>query len=88
MEKSPTAATCARHLKHVFWGRFSLTPTVTFLLVAAVQTVGVGVTVPPERDAVAVFALVLVAVALHITAVLREHRELRVSARGDSLPLA
>lgn len=65
-------------------GHLSLTPTVTFLLIAAVQTVGVGVTVPSERDAVAVFALVLVAVALHITAVLREHPELRVSAKGDS----
>lgn len=68
-------------------GRFSLTPTVTFLLVAAVQTVGVGVTVPSERDAVAVFALVLVAVALHLAAVLREHPELRVSVKGDRLSL-
>lgn len=87
MEKSPTTATCALHLKHVLWWRFSLTPTVTFLLVAAVQTVGVGVTVPSERDAVAVFALVLVAVALHIAAVLCEHREMRVSAKGGGLSL-
>lgn len=62
---------------------FSLTATVTFLLVTAVQTVSVSITVPSERDAVAVFALVLVAVALHVTAVLRERRELCISATGD-----
>lgn len=76
----PTSEAC-------FVGRFSLTPTVTFLLIAAVQTVGVGITVPSERDAVAVFALVLIAVALHITAILCEHPELCVSAKGDSLSL-
>lgn len=66
-----------------FVQRFSLTPTVTFLLVAAVQTVDVGVTVPSEGDAVAVFALVLVTVTLYITAVLCEQRKLCVSAKGN-----
>lgn len=47
-----------------------LTAAVTFLLVATVQAVGVGVAVPSQRDAVAVFALELVAVALHLAAVL------------------
>lgn len=47
-----------------------LTAAVAFLLVAAVQAVGVGVAVPSQRDAVAVFALELVAVALHLAAVL------------------
>lgn len=53
----------------------SPTATVTFLLVAAVQTVGVGVATPANRDAVAVFALILVVVALDVTAVLEAREE-------------
>lgn len=53
----------------------SPTATVTFLLVAAVQTVGVSVAAPANGDAVAVFALILVIVALDIAAVLEAREE-------------
>ena len=48
-----------------------ITATVTLLLVAAVHAVGIRVAAPADRDAVAVFALELIIVTLHITAVLK-----------------
>lgn len=53
----------------------SPTATVTFLLVAAIQAIGVGITAPSDGDAVAIFALILVAVALDIAAVLEAKEE-------------
>lgn len=52
-------------------GRVFITTSVAFLLVAAVHAVCIGVTAPAEGDAVAVLALELIAVTLHIAAVLR-----------------
>lgn len=65
----------------------SLTTTVTFLLIAAVQTVSVSVTVPSQRDAVTVSALVLVTVTLHLTAVLCARRELLLASGATVSPL-
>lgn len=62
-----------------------LTTTVTFLLVAAIHTVGVGVTAPADGDAMAIFALELIAVALQITAILDQStKNPSVSAPGVS----
>lgn len=55
-----------------------LTTTVTFLLIAAIQAVHIGVTAPADGDAMAVFALELIAVTLHITAILDQTKELVV----------
>ena len=51
-----------------------LTTTVTFLLIAAVHTVSVRITAPADGDAMTVFALELIAVALHITAILDQSK--------------
>lgn len=58
-----------------FFSMFSsvcLTSSVTVLLVTAVHAVGISVTPPAERDAVAVLTLKLVVITLHITAVLQD----------------
>lgn len=52
-----------------------LTTTVTFLLITAIHTVGVSITAPADGDAMAIFALELIAIALHITAVLDQGKE-------------
>lgn len=53
-----------------------LTTTVTFLLVAAIHTVGVSITAPADGDAMAIFALELITVALHITIILHQSKDL------------
>lgn len=46
------------------------TTAVTFLLIAAVHTVGISITAPANRDAMTIFALELVTVAFDVTAIL------------------
>lgn len=47
-----------------------LTSSVTFLLIAAIQTVNISIAAPADGYAMAVFALELITVTLHITAIL------------------
>lgn len=49
-----------------------LTATVTFHLIAAIQTVNISIAAPADGDAMAVFALKLITVALHVAAVLEK----------------
>ncbi len=53
----------------------SLTTTVTFLFIAAIHTVSISITAPADGDAMAIFALELITVALHITAILDQSKE-------------
>lgn len=48
-----------------------LTTAVTFLLITAIHAVSVGIAAPTDGDAVAIFALELITVTLHITAILK-----------------
>lgn len=64
-------------LRHVGLGVF-LTAAVALLFVAAIHTVGVKITAPADGDAVAVFALELVAVAPHVTAILDHRKEIEL----------
>lgn len=58
-----------------------LTAAVTFLLIAAIHAVSISVTAPADGDAMAIFALELIAVTLHITAILdQEQRIIFISA--------
>lgn len=52
-----------------------LTTTVTFLLITAIQTVNISIAAPADGDAMAVFALELITVTLHITAILEQNKE-------------
>lgn len=63
------------HLQHA-WLRAFLTATVALLLVAAIHTVGVKIAAPADGDAVAVFALELIAIAPHVTAILGHRKEI------------
>lgn len=51
------------------------TATVTVLLIAAIHTVGVRVAAPADGDTMAIFALELITVTLHITSILDQSRE-------------
>lgn len=46
------------------------TTAVTFLLIAAIHTVGISITAPANRDTMTIFALELVIVAFYVTAIL------------------
>lgn len=63
------AASPPARLQHA-WLCVFLTATVALLFVAAIHTVGVEITAPADGDAVAVFALELITIAPHITAIL------------------
>ncbi len=52
-----------------------LTTAVTFLFITAIRTVRISVTAPADGDAMAVFALELITVTLHITAILDQDKE-------------
>lgn len=47
-----------------------LTTTITFLLITSIHTVSISITAPADGDAMAIFALELITVTFHITAVL------------------
>lgn len=68
-------------LWHYMFGSVFLTTAVAFLLITPIQTVGVSIAAPTDRDAVAVFALELIAVTLHITTILYQSKDL-VSVSG------
>lgn len=53
-----------------------LTTTVTFLLITAIHAVSISITAPADGDAMAIFALELITVTLHITAILDQIKEL------------
>lgn len=50
------------------------TTAVTFLLIAAIHAVGIGITAPANRDAMTIFALELVTVAFYVTAILDQRK--------------
>lgn len=52
-----------------------LTTAVTVLLVTAVHAVGILVTAPAEGNAVAIFALELISVTFHVTAILKQTKK-------------
>lgn len=60
-----------------------LTTTVAVFLIAAINAVNIRITAPADGNAVAIFALELINVALHITAILK-HKQ---GVAGFSAPL-
>lgn len=69
------------NLWHYMFVPVFLTTAVAFLLITAIQTVGVSIAAPTDGDAVAIFALELIAVTLHITTILHQGKEF-VSVSG------
>lgn len=52
-----------------------LTTAVTFLLITAIQAVNISITTPADGDAMAIFALELITVTLHITVILEQKKK-------------
>lgn len=55
-----------------------LTATVTLLFITTIHTIRISITAPADGDAMAIFALELIAVALHITAILGQKAKIFV----------